>query len=92
MPNHNSLVPESYRVPYLRHMVNPSSEAGREEDSYQPGRYGNVLGEVESRTMELLSRCHLLRSIARHALQRESNRHIEGNFANVASSERYLSL
>jgi len=61
--NDNLLVPESHGVSYLRHTVNrhPSSaakavpEAGEEEDSYQPGRYGNVLGEVETRTMELLS-------------------------------------
>ena len=63
-----SCVPETHSQPSSAAKAVP--EAGEEKGSYQPGRYENLLGEVESRTMELLSYCHLLRSIARHVLQK----------------------
>jgi len=88
MPNHNLLVPEHSQPSSAPKAV---PEAGEEEDSYQPGRYGNVSWrgrEQNHGVAQPLPFTEVDRTS--YPAKGKNNRHIAGNLANVASSERYL--
>jgi hypothetical protein len=76
LQSHNLLVPEPYGVPYLRHTVNrhpplrPYPRLAKKKIPTGQVDMEMFLERSGTGTIELLSRSHLLRPIARHALQK----------------------